>query len=155
MTRQTIKTCLWFNGNAEEAARFYVSVFQNRGDSAITRVTRAPCGAALVVAFRLAGVEFLALNGRSDSRFDAAITLSVDCQSQDELDDLRRKLSAGGSQGRGAWRKDRYGLWWEILPAVLPQLLGAGRGPAPDGMDALMGMTRLDIRALEPAAGAA
>jgi predicted 3-demethylubiquinone-9 3-methyltransferase (glyoxalase superfamily) len=155
MTHQKIKTCLWFNGNAEEAARFYVSVFKDRGDSAITRVTRAPCGAALVVAFRLAGVEFLALNGGPHSRFDAAITLSVDCQSQDELDDLRRNLSAGGSRGRGAWRKDRYGLWWEILPAVLPQLVGAGRGPAPGVMDALMGMTRLDIRPLETAADAA
>jgi predicted 3-demethylubiquinone-9 3-methyltransferase (glyoxalase superfamily) len=155
MTRQTIKTCLWFDGNSEEAARFYVSVFKSRGDSAITRVTRAPCGAALVVAFRLDGVEFVALNGRPHSRFDAAISLSVDCQSQEDLDDLRRKLSAGGSRGRGGWLKDRYGLSWQIVPAVLQQLLGAGRGQGPGVMDALMGMTRLDIRALEAAAEAA
>ena len=155
MTRQKIKTCLWFDGNSEEAARFYVSVFKSRGDSAITGVTRDPCGAALVVAFRLAGVEFLALNGSAPPRLDAAISLSVDCQSQEGLDDLRKTLSAGGSRGRGGWLKDRYGLSWQIVPAVLPQLLGAGRGRAPGVMDALMGVTRHDIRALETAAGAA
>ena len=153
MTRQTLKTCLWFDGNAEEAATFYVSVFK---DAAVTAVTPGPNGAALVVEFRLAGVEFLALNGGPHFRFNEAISLSVDCRSQEELDGLWEKLSAGGSQGPCGWLKDRYGLSWQIVPDVLPRLLaGADPGRAQRVMQALMGMTKLDIRALEAAADAA
>jgi predicted 3-demethylubiquinone-9 3-methyltransferase (glyoxalase superfamily) len=156
MTRQKITPCLWFDGSAEEAARFYVSVFADRGDSAVTNVTPGPNGAALVVKFRLAGVEFLALNGGPQFRFNEAISLSVDCRSQRELDELWEKLSAGGSPGRCGWLKDRYGLSWQIVPSVLPELLGgADRGRARRVMDALMGMTKMDIRALEAAADAA
>ena len=156
MTNQKIRTCLWFDGNAEEAARFYVSVFQDRGDSAVTGVTPGPNGAALVVAFRLAGVEFLALNGGPQFRFNEAISLSVDCRSQEELDELWEKLSAGGEPGRCGWLKDRYGLSWQIVPAILPKLLaGADPDRAKRIMEALMGMTKLDIRALEAAADAA
>jgi len=150
MTRQKIKTCLWFDGNAEEAAEFYVSVFK---DSAITGITAGPTGAALVVAFRLAGVEFIALNGGPQFKFTEAVSLSVDCQSQEELDELWEKLSAGGSDAQCGWLKDRYGLSWQIVPAVLPKLLsGADPGRAKRVMDALMGMTKLDIQALEAAA---
>ncbi len=155
MTRQKIRTCLWFDGNAEEAARFYVSVFKNRGDSGITGVTPGPGGSALVVAFRLAGVEFLALNGRRHFRFDGAISLSVDCQSRDELGDLRKMLSAGGSQGRCGWLKDRYGLSWQIVPSILPQLCGADGGEARELINPLIGLTRLDTRAREAAGAAA
>jgi predicted 3-demethylubiquinone-9 3-methyltransferase (glyoxalase superfamily) len=155
MTRQKIKTCLWFDGKAEEAAKFYVSLFKDRGDSAVTAVTPGPDGAALVVAFRLAGAEFLALNGGPQFRFTEAVSLSVDCQSQEELDQLWEKLSAAGSNGHCGWIKDRYGLWWQIVPAVLPKLLAGGdRGRAQRVMAALMGMTKLDIRALEAAADA-
>ena len=155
MTRQKIKSCLWFDGNAEEAAKFYVSVFEDRGDSAVTGVTPGPTGAALVVEFRLAGVEFLALNGGPQFRFNEAVSLSVDCRSQEELDELWEKLSAGGSGAQCGWLKDRYGLSWQIVPAILPQLLaGADRGRAQRVMGALMGMTKLDIRALEAAADA-
>lgn len=150
MTRQKIKTCLWFDGKAEEAAKFYVSIFK---DSGITGVTPGPTGAALVVAFRLAGVEFIALNGGPQFQFNEAVSLSVDCQSQEELDELWEKLSAGGSPGPCGWLKDRYGLSWQIVPAVLPKLL-ADPGRAKRVMDALMGMTKLDIRALEAAADA-
>src|SRR5262249_8272408 len=122
MTLQKIKPCLWFDGNAEEAAEFYVSVFKDRGDSAVTAVTPGPTGAALVVVFRLAGVEFLGLNGGPHFRFNEAISLSVECRSQEELDELWEKLSAGGSPGRCGWLKDRYGLSWQIVPAVLPKL---------------------------------
>jgi predicted 3-demethylubiquinone-9 3-methyltransferase (glyoxalase superfamily) len=153
MLRQKVRTCLWFDGNAEEAAAFYVSVFKDRGDSGITSVTPGPNGAALVVAFRLAGVEFLALNGGPQFRFTEAVSLSVDCQSQEELDDLWEKLSAGGSAGPCGWLKDRYGLSWQIVPAVLPQLL-ASPTRAQRVMGALMGMSKLDIRALEAAAAA-
>jgi predicted 3-demethylubiquinone-9 3-methyltransferase (glyoxalase superfamily) len=153
MTNQKIRTCLWFDGDAEEAAEFYLSVFK---DSAITGITAGPTGAALVVAFRLAGVDFLALNGGPQFRFNEAVSLSVDCRSQEELDELWEKLSAGGSRGRCGWLKDRYGLSWQIVPAVLPKLLaGVGLGRARRVVDALMGMTNLDIRALEAAADAA
>jgi predicted 3-demethylubiquinone-9 3-methyltransferase (glyoxalase superfamily) len=153
MTIQKIRTCLWFDGNAQEAAEFYVSVFK---DSAITGITPGPTGAALVVAFRLAGVEFLALNGGPQYRFNEAVSLSVDCESQEELDELWEKLSAGGSPVRCGWLKDRYGLSWQIVPAILPKLLGgADPGRARRVMEALLGMTKLDIRALEAAADAA
>ena len=156
MTRQKIRTCLWFDRNAEEAARFYVSVFKDHGDSAVTGVTPGPDGAALVVEFRLAGVEYLALNGGPQFRFNEAISLSVDCRSQEELDELWEKLSAGGSESRCGWLKDRYGLSWQIVPAALPKLLdGADPGRAQRVMKALLGMTKLDIRALEAAAEAA
>jgi predicted 3-demethylubiquinone-9 3-methyltransferase (glyoxalase superfamily) len=152
MTYQKIKICLWFDGNAEEAAAFYVSVFK---DSGVTGITPGPTGAALVVAFRLAGVEFIAVNGGPQFRFNEAVSLSVDCRSQEELDELWEKLSAGGSPGPCGWLKDRYGLSWQIVPAVLPKLLAdADRGRAQRVMDALMGMTKLDIRALEAAADA-
>jgi predicted 3-demethylubiquinone-9 3-methyltransferase (glyoxalase superfamily) len=155
MTRQKIKTCLWFDGKAEEAAKFYVSLFKDRGDSAVTGVTPGPDGAALVVTFRLAGAEFLALNGGPQFQFNEAISLSIDCDSQEELDELWEKLSAGGSNGHCGWIKDRYGLWWQVVPAVLPKLLAGGdRGRAQRVMAALMGMTKLDIRALEAAAEA-
>jgi predicted 3-demethylubiquinone-9 3-methyltransferase (glyoxalase superfamily) len=152
MSRQKIRTCLWFDENAEEAAAFYVSVFK---DAAVTGVTPGPGGAALVVEFRLAGVEFLALNGGPLFRFNEAVSLSVDCRSQEELDELWEKLSAGGSKGQCGWLKDRYGLSWQIVPAVLPKLLaGADRGRAKRVLDALMEMSKLDIRTLEAAAGA-
>jgi predicted 3-demethylubiquinone-9 3-methyltransferase (glyoxalase superfamily) len=154
MIRQTIKTCLCFDGNAEEAARFYVSVFRDLGDCAVTGVAPGPGSAARAVAFRLAGVEFLALNGGPRYRFDGAISLLIDCRSREELDELRKKLSAGGSRGRCGWLKDRYGLSWQVVPAALPQLLGAGR-LARRAAEAVTGMRTLDIRALEAVAGAA
>lgn len=150
MTRQKIKTCLWFDGNAEEAAEFYLSVFK---DSAITSVIPDPTGAALVVEFRLSGVEFIALNGRPQFQFNEAVSLSVDCQSQEELDELWEKLSAGSSGGQCGWLKDRYGLSWQIVPTILPKLLsGSDPSRANRVMNALMGMKKLDIRALQAAA---
>jgi predicted 3-demethylubiquinone-9 3-methyltransferase (glyoxalase superfamily) len=152
---QKIRTCLWFDGNGQEAAEFYVSVFKGRGDSAITGITPGPNGAALVVEFRLAGAEFLALNGGPHFKFNEAISLSVDCRSQEEVDEFWEKLSAGGSSGQCGWLKDRFGLSWQIVPTLLPSLL-AGTDPARAQrvMGALMTMTKLDIRALEAAAHA-
>jgi predicted 3-demethylubiquinone-9 3-methyltransferase (glyoxalase superfamily) len=153
---QKIRTCLWFDGNGQEAAEFYVSVFKDRGDSGITSITPGPNGAALVVAFRLAGAEFLALNGGPHFKFNEAVSLSVDCRSQEEVDELWEKLSAGGSPGQCGWLKDRYGLSWQIVPTVLPALLAsADPGRAQRVMAALLGMKKLDIRALEAAAGSA
>jgi predicted 3-demethylubiquinone-9 3-methyltransferase (glyoxalase superfamily) len=150
MARQKITPCLWFDGKAEEAARFYVSIFP---DSEITGGTPGPNGAALVVQFRLAGQEFLALNGGPQFTFTEAISLSIDCRSQAELDELWEKLTDGGSESRCGWLKDRYGLSWQLVPAALPKLLSdPDRAKAGRVMEALMGMNRLDIQALEAAA---
>lgn len=150
MARQKITPFLWFDGKAEEAAAFYVSIFP---DSAVTGVTPGPTGAPLVVQFRLAGVEFLALNGGPQFRFNEAISLAIDCRSQAEVDELWEKLSAGGSQGQCGWLKDRYGLSWQVVPAVLPKLLAdPDRAKAARVMEAMMRMTRLDIQALQDAA---
>jgi predicted 3-demethylubiquinone-9 3-methyltransferase (glyoxalase superfamily) len=150
MARQKITPFLWFDGKAEEAAEYYVSTFP---DSAITGVTPGPTGAALVVQFRLAGLEFLALNGGPEFTFNEAISLSIDCHSQAEVDELWEKLSTGGSEGQCGWLKDKYGLSWQVVPAVLPKLLGdADRAKAARVMEALMQMTRLDIQALQEAA---
>jgi predicted 3-demethylubiquinone-9 3-methyltransferase (glyoxalase superfamily) len=148
MTRPKITPCLWFDGQAEEAAAFYVSIFP---DSGVKSVTPGAGGKALVVEFQLAGVRFLALNGGPEFKFNEAVSLSIDCRSQAEVDEVWEKLSAGGSPGRCGWLKDRYGLSWQVVPAVLPRLLA---DPATAGrvMGALMGMTKLDIRALEDAA---
>ncbi|MDB5312982.1 MAG: uncharacterized protein JWO38_7184 [Gemmataceae bacterium] len=150
MVRQKITPFLWFDDQAEEAANFYVSLFP---DSAVTGVTPGPGGAALVVEFRLAGLPFLALNGGPLFKFNEAISLSIDCHSQAEVDDLWEKLSAGGSKGQCGWLKDKYGLSWQVVPSVLPELLeSADRGKSARVMDAMMRMTKLDIRALQDAA---
>jgi predicted 3-demethylubiquinone-9 3-methyltransferase (glyoxalase superfamily) len=149
MARPKITPCLWFDGQAEEAAAFYVSVFR---DSRVLSVTPGPGGKALVVEFQLAGLRYLALNGGPHFKFNEAISLSIDCQSQAEVDELWEKLSAGGSPGQCGWLKDRYGVSWQVVPAVLPKLLS---DPATAGrvFPALMKMTKLDIAALEAAAG--
>jgi predicted 3-demethylubiquinone-9 3-methyltransferase (glyoxalase superfamily) len=150
MARQKITPCLWFDGKAEEAANFYISVFP---DSSVTGVTPGPNGTALVVSFRLAGLELTALNGGPHFQFNEAISLSIDCQSQDEIDALWERLSEGGSKGQCGWVKDRYGLSWQVVPSILPKLLSdPDRARAGRVMEALMGMTKLDIQTLQGAA---
>ena len=152
MARQKITPFLWFDGQAEEAAAFYVSLFP---DSAVTGVTPGPDGAALVVEFRLAGAHYLALNGGPHFKFTEAVSLSIDCQTQAEVDELWEALSAGGSKGRCGWLKDKYGLSWQVVPSALAELLGgADRAKAARVMAAMMGMTKLDIQALRDAADA-
>jgi predicted 3-demethylubiquinone-9 3-methyltransferase (glyoxalase superfamily) len=148
MTPQKITPCLWFDGKAEEAAAFYTSIFP---DSAVTKVTLGPNGGALVVEFRLSGVRFLALNGGPQFTFNEAISLSVDCRTQAEVDELWEKLtSGGGSPSQCGWLRDKYGVSWQIVPSALGQLLS---DPATAGrvMPALLGMTKLDIAALQAA----
>jgi predicted 3-demethylubiquinone-9 3-methyltransferase (glyoxalase superfamily) len=148
MARQKITPCLWFDGKAEEAAAFYTSIFP---DSAITTVTPGPGGAALVVEFRLAGMQFLALNGGPQFSFTEAISLSIDCQSQAEVDELWEKLSAGGGTGQCGWLKDRYGVSWQVVPSVVSKIL-SDPVKAARVMPVLLGMTKLDIQALQNAA---
>lgn len=148
MARQKITPCLWFDGKAEEAATFYTSIFP---DSAVTRITPGPGGAALVVEFRLTGLQFLALNGGPHFTFNEAISLSIDCQSQVEIDELWEKLSTGGSPSQCGWLKDKYGVSWQVVPSVLPKLLSDSEKAA-RVMPVLLGMTKLDIQALQDAA---
>ncbi len=146
-----ISPCLWFNGEAEEAAKFYVSLLP---DSRINRVQRNPTdspggkgGSVLVVDFTLAGQEYMALNGGMRFEYTPAISFKIDCADQAEVDRLwDALLSDGGSAQQCGWVRDRYGVSWQIVPSVLPQLLG-GSDPAgaQRAMRAMLGMNKLDI----------
>jgi predicted 3-demethylubiquinone-9 3-methyltransferase (glyoxalase superfamily) len=154
--KQKIKTFLWFDANAEDAASFYVSVFK---DSKILSVARSgeagpgPKGSALTVNFQLEGQEFIALNGGPHFKFTEAISLLVDCDSQKEVDELWNKLTAGGgAESQCGWLKDKFGLSWQIIPRVLFELMGDA-DPVKSGrvMQAMLKMTKIDIAALEKA----
>lgn len=156
--KQKITPCLWFDGNAEEAVRFYTSVFE---DSSIDAVHRSSVdypggkeGAVLLISFTLAGQNYQALNGGRYATFNDAISLSVDCQDQAEVDRLWEALTAdGGSPVQCGWLKDKYGLSWQIVPRRMSELLGhpdvATRRRV---MRAMMQMVKLDVAALERAA---
>jgi len=152
---QRITPFLWFDSQAEQAARFYVSVFTN---SRIVKTVRygeagpGPTGSVMTVAFELNGVPFTALNGGPLFHFSEAISFVVNCQSQSEVDLLWEKLSAGGEPGRCGWLKDKYGLSWQLVPTVLPVLLGdPDAAKAQRTMQAMLKMDKLDIAALERA----
>jgi len=120
---QKIRTFLWFDHQAEEAADLYVSLFENSKIVAVTRYGAGgpgPAGSVMTVLFELAGIEFVALNGGPIFNFTEAISLTVDCASQAEVDRLWEQLSAGGQPSRCGWLKDKYGLSWQIVPSVLP-----------------------------------
>jgi len=152
---QKITTCLWFDNNAEAAVNFYTSIFKN---SKVLEVSRwgeggpGPEGSVLTMRFQLEGQEFQALNGGPQFKFTEAISLSVDCQSQEEVDELWEKLSEGGSEDQCAWLKDRFGLSWQIVPRALPELLA---DPDPEKskrvMEAMLKMKKIDIKALQEA----
>jgi predicted 3-demethylubiquinone-9 3-methyltransferase (glyoxalase superfamily) len=117
---------LWFDGKAEEAAKFYVSIFKNSRIMDITRYGEAgpgPKGSAMTVRFELDGQEFIGLNGGPQYKFTEAVSFSVDCKTQEEVDDFWEKLSEGGEQGQCGWLKDKYGLSWQVSPTVLSQML--------------------------------
>ena len=152
-----ISPCLWFDGEAEEAAKFYVSLLP---DSRIEKVQKntvdSPAGKAgtvLVVQFTLAGQEYMALNGGKRFEYTHAISFKIDCADQAEVDRLWDALSSNGGQvERCGWLKDRYGVSWQIVPSVLPELLaGPDRAGAERAMQAMMQMVKLDIAALKKA----
>ena len=152
---QKITTFLWFDTQAEEAARFYVSIFAN---SRILKTLRygasgpGPAGSVMTVAFELNGVQFTALNGGPQFRFTEAISFVIHCQSQAEVDNFWEKLGAGGNTNHCGWLKDKYGLSWQVVPTVLPVLLS---DPDPvksqRTMQAMLKMDKLDIAVLEKA----
>jgi len=151
-----ISPCLWFDGEAEEAARFYVSLLP---DSRIERVqknvTDSPAGKAgsvLVVDFTLAGQSFMALNGGTRFEYTHAVSFHVDCADQAEVDRLWNALSDGGTEVQCGWLKDRYGVSWQIVPTVLPKMLGdPDQAKARRVMEAMMQMIKIDIAGLRRA----
>ncbi len=156
---QRISPCLWFDSEAEPAARFYVSVFPNSRINAISRYGEAgfevhgrPAGSVMVVTFDLDGQPFMALNGGPVFRFTEAISLVVHCETQDEIDHYWTALGAGGDPRaqQCGWLKDRYGLSWQIVPTVIEQLM---TGPRSDAvMAAVLKMKKIDLAALQAAA---
>jgi len=156
---QKLTPCLWFDHEGEEAAEFYTSVFPN---SRIVHVARTgdggpgPAGGALMVVFELDGQRFQALNGGPDNAgFTPAISISVDCGSQEEVDTYWARLTEGGEEGPCGWLTDRFGLSWQIVPRRLTELLG---DPDPETakrvMTCMLGMKKIEIDQLEQAAAA-
>jgi predicted 3-demethylubiquinone-9 3-methyltransferase (glyoxalase superfamily) len=146
---------LWFDDKAEEAMNFYVSIFKNSKVGSVTRYGEAgpgPKGTVMTATFQLDGQEFIALNGGPHFKFTEAISFSVDCKTQEEVDELWEKLSEGGQKSRCGWLKDKYGLSWQIVPTVLTEMLG-GRDPEKSKrvMGAMLQMNKLDIKTLKQA----
>ena len=146
---QKIVPFLWFDGKAEEAAKFYVSIFKN---SKVMSVTPGPDGTVMAVTFQLEGQTFYALNGGPKYKFTPAISIYVNCETQGEVDELWNKLSAGGSEDQCGWLQDKYGLSWQIIPTALPRLLGdKDRKKANAAMQAMLKMQKIDIKGLQQA----
>jgi predicted 3-demethylubiquinone-9 3-methyltransferase (glyoxalase superfamily) len=153
---QKIVPFLWFDGKAEEAARFYVSIFKNsKLDDDVSRYGDeglAEPGSVMTVSFELDGQEFIALNGGPQFTFTEAISFVVRCENQDEVDYYWDRLIEGGTPSQCGWLKDRYGVSWQIVPTVLSDLIG---GPDPEGssraMQAMLQMVKLDIDGLKRA----
>jgi predicted 3-demethylubiquinone-9 3-methyltransferase (glyoxalase superfamily) len=153
--KQKITTFLWFDGNAEDAARHHTSIFEN---SKVLEVIPygetgpGPKGTPMIVRFQLEGQEFIGLNGGPQFKFTEAISLAVTCDTQEEVDELWARLSAGGEEGQCGWLKDKFGLSWQIVPAALPELV---RDPDPERssrvMQAMMQMKKIDIARLRQA----
>ncbi|MGW5863765.1 VOC family protein [Streptomyces sp. NPDC055239] len=151
-----ITPTLWFDTQGEEAAEFYVSVFPN---SKITNVSRygdagpRPAGTVMTVAFELDGRPYLALNGGPQFTFSEAISFTIDCADQQEVDHYWTKLSEGGEEGPCGWLKDRFGLSWQVVPAAMGELMSdPDQGRAQRAMAAMLGMKKLDVAALYAAA---
>ena len=147
---QKITTFLWFDANAEEAMKFYVSIFKN---SRIVSTMAGPDGKVMTGTFELEGQPFMALNGGPHFKFTEAISLFVSCETQAEVDDLWKKLTAGGgAESQCGWLKDKFGLSWQIIPTTLGKLLGdQNRKKAGAAMQAMLQMRKIDIQKLQEA----
>jgi len=149
---QKITPYLWFDDNAEEAVNFYVSLFKNSKITSVSRYGDAgpgQPGKVMTIGFELEGMEFVALNGGPYYKFTEAISLFVNCATQEEVDDLWEKLSAGGEEQQCGWLKDKYGLSWQVVPGVLVELL-QDKDPAISErvMKAMLQMKKIDIESL-------
>jgi len=152
---QKVTPFLWFDNQAEEAMSFYVSLFKNSKVLSVSRYGEGgpgPQGTVMTGTFQLDGQEFMALNGGPYFKFTEAISLFVNCETQEEVDELWEKLSDGGEISQCGWLKDRYGLSWQIVPTALGQMLG-DKDPqkSQNVMQAMLQMTKIDIAALRRA----
>lgn len=152
---QSITPFLWFDGKAEEAMNFYVSIFKNSKIVSVSRYGEGglgPKGSVMTATFQLDGQEFVALNGGPQFSFTPAISFFVNCTTQQEVDGLWEKLSEGGEKQRCGWLKDKYGLSWQIIPSALGELL-QDKDPvkAKNVMQAMLQMDRIDIKGLRQA----
>jgi predicted 3-demethylubiquinone-9 3-methyltransferase (glyoxalase superfamily) len=152
---QKIVTYLWFDKNAEEAAQHYTSIFKKSKILSVSRYGDAgpgPKGMAMVVNFQLEGQDFIALNGGPQFKFTEAISLLVNCETQQEVDELWRKLAAGGEESRCGWLKDKFGLSWQIIPTALGKML-SDKDPKKAGrvMQAMLQMRKIELQKLERA----
>ena len=155
MTTEGFTTCLWFDGQAEEAANHYASIFENARIGRIVRSTEAgpgPAGSVITVEFELNGQRFVGLNGGPEFRFNEAISFQVFCEDQDEVDYYWSKLSEGGEESACGWLKDKYGVSWQVIPDGMIELIA---DPDPEkaarAMEAMLAMTKLDIAAIRRA----
>jgi predicted 3-demethylubiquinone-9 3-methyltransferase (glyoxalase superfamily) len=159
IAKKKITPCLWFDTQAEEAANFYVAIFKNSRINKVSRYTKAgrdihgkEPGSVLTVEFELDGQTFTALNGGPHFRFNEAVSFQVMCDGQAEVDYFWRKLCHGGQEGQCGWLKDKFGVSWQVVPQVLPQMLTDADGVKRErAMSALMAMKKLDIAALQRA----
>jgi predicted 3-demethylubiquinone-9 3-methyltransferase (glyoxalase superfamily) len=157
---QKITPFLWFNNQAEQAAKFYTSIFKNsrigaiaRYDPAAEKVSGRPAGSVMTVEFQLEGQDFVALNGGPQFKFTEAISFVVSCTTQAGVDRFWNKLSAGGKKVQCGWLKDKYGVSWQIVPTVLGELLSSrDASKSQRVMQAMLKMVKLDIRKLKQAA---
>jgi predicted 3-demethylubiquinone-9 3-methyltransferase (glyoxalase superfamily) len=154
-----ITPCLWFDTKGEDAAKFYVSVFPNSRIVQVNHYGEAgprPAGTVMTVDFELDGEQFMALNGGPEFTFDEAISFSIDCADQEEVDHYWSKLSEGGEESVCGWVKDKFGLSWQVVPSILPKLLSdPDQRKAQAAMKAMLGMKKLDVAELQAAFDAA
>jgi predicted 3-demethylubiquinone-9 3-methyltransferase (glyoxalase superfamily) len=153
---QKIVPNLWFDTEAEEAAAFYTSVFDNSRIVNVTRYTEAgprEAGTVMTVEFELDGQRFVGINGGPQFKFDEAVSFAIECETQDEVDYFWEKLSEGGEEGQCGWLKDRFGLSWQVVPTGMEELFA---DPDPErarrAMEAMLQMRKLDVAALRRAA---
>jgi len=161
MITQRLTPCLWFDSEAEEAAKFYVGIFKRSRIVAITRYPSAgqevhhrPAGSVMVVGFELDGHSFTALNGGPVFKFNEAVSFQVNCTSQDEIDYYWEKLGAGGDPKaqQCGWLKDKYGLSWQVVPGGMDEMLKEADSPgAQRAMTAMLQMKKIDMEALQRA----
>jgi predicted 3-demethylubiquinone-9 3-methyltransferase (glyoxalase superfamily) len=157
---QRITPFLWFDDKAEEAARFYTSIFKNSRIGKIARygkagekAARRPAGSVMTVEFQLAGQNFVALNGGPQFKFNESVSFVINCNTQAEVDKFWKRLSAGGKEVQCGWLKDKYGVSWQIVPTILGELLSSKDASKTERvMQVMLKMVKLDIRKLEQAA---
>jgi len=157
--RKVITPCLWFDTQAEDAARFYCSVFKNAKIGKISRFPNAgqdvhhkPAGSVMTVEFELDGQPFVALNGGPQFKFDEAVSFQIYCETQADIDHYWDSLTAGGAEGPCGWLKDKFGLSWQVVPAAIPKMMtDPDTEKSARVMNAFMKMKKLDIAMIERA----